>query len=84
MGRPSHHRAHARPHRRHIYDRAAALEDHPEQPRRACIGSDSRTEAEAVVIGGLAHVGAIVASGGTIAAAPIGAAAVGGAGGPRP
>ncbi len=56
----------------HIHDKAAAIEDDPELSRRACIGSDSRTEAKAVVIGGLAYVGAIVASGRTIAAPTIG------------
>jgi len=71
----------------HMYDKVTALEDDPEVPRLAYIGSDSRVEAEALAVGGLAYVGAIaavgavVASGGTIAAALIGAAAMGGAGG---
>ncbi len=43
----------------HIHDKLAALDDDPELARRACIGSDSRSEAEAVVIAGLAYVGAI-------------------------
>jgi outer membrane lipoprotein SlyB len=71
----------------HAYERVAEFEDDPETPRLAYIGSDSRTEAEAGVIGGLAYVGAIaavgaiVASGGTVAAALAAAAAAGGAGG---
>ena len=40
----------------HLHDQAAALEDGPELPRRACIGSESPTEAEAVVIGGLGRI----------------------------
>jgi hypothetical protein len=71
----------------HAYDKVAELEDDPTAPHLAYIGSDSRTEAKSAVIGGLAYVGAlgtvglIVASGGTIAAALIGAAVAGGAGG---
>ncbi len=71
----------------HMYERVAEVEDDPEAPHIAYIGSDSRVEAEAGLIGGLAYVGAvatvgaIVASGGTVAAALLGAAAAGGAGG---
>jgi len=71
----------------HMYEKIAEVEDDPEAPYMAYIGSDSRVEAEAAVIGGLAYVGAvaavgmIVASGGTVAAALSGAAAAGGAGG---
>lgn len=71
----------------HMYERVTEIEDDPEIPRLAYIGSDSRTEAEAGVFGGLAYVGAvaaagaIVASGGTITAALVGASVAGGAGG---
>jgi hypothetical protein len=71
----------------HKYEKVAEIEDDPAVPYLAYIGSDSRTEAKGAVIGGLAYVGAIgavgliVASGGTVAAALIGAAVAGGAGG---
>jgi hypothetical protein len=71
----------------HTYTKVAEIEDDPAVPYLAYIGSDSRTEAKGAVIGGLAYVGAIgtvgliVASGGTVAAALIGAALAGGAGG---
>jgi hypothetical protein len=71
----------------HRYERVTEIEDDPEIPRLAYIGSDSRVEAEAGIFGGLAYVGAvaavgaIVASGGTIGAALVGAAVAGGAGG---
>lgn len=71
----------------HYYERVAEIEDDPDVPRQAYIGTDSRTEAKGVVVGGLFYVGAmaaagaVVASGGTVAAALIGAALAGGAGG---
>ncbi len=71
----------------HAYETVSELEDDPEVPSLAYAGSDSRTEAKAVLTGGLAYIGAvgtagaIVASGGTVAAALIGAAMAGGAGG---
>jgi hypothetical protein len=71
----------------HYFERVDDIEDDPQMPRQAYVGSDSRTEAKGVVVGGLFYVGAIaaagavVASGGTIAAALLGAALAGGAGG---
>ncbi len=71
----------------HRYDKVTELEDDTGVPRIAYIGKDSRIEGEAVAISGLAYIGAvgaagaIVATGGTIAAALLGAAAVGGMGG---
>ena len=70
----------------HAYTKVEALEDDPEVPSVAYSGSDSRPEAEGAVVGGLAYVGAvstvgvIVASGGTVAAALVGAAIAGGIG----
>jgi len=71
----------------HAYERVVELEDDMEVPKLAYAGSDSRTEAQGLVASGLAYVGAIgtvgaiVASGGTLAAALIGAAIAGGTGG---
>lgn len=71
----------------HRYDKVAEIEDETAVPTLAYVGKDSRTEAEAAVISGLAYIGAlgalgaIVATGGTIAVALAGAAAAGGAGG---
>lgn len=71
----------------HRYERVAELEDDPSVPRLAYIDTDSRTEGNASVIGGLAYVGAIaatgmvVASGGTLALAVAAAALAGGGGG---
>jgi hypothetical protein len=71
----------------HYFERVAEIEDDPGVPRQAYVGSDSRTEAKGVVVGGLFYVGAmaaagaVVASGGTVAAALVGAALAGGAGG---
>ena len=70
----------------HIYKKIAELEDDPAVPRTAFLGADSLTETKAFTISGLGYVGAlaavgtIVASGGTLAAAIIGAA-IAGAGG---
>ena len=72
---------------RHSYRRIADLEDDPSVPRIAYIGSDSRTEAKSVAVGGLAYVGAVasagivVASGGTILAALLAVTVAGGLGG---
>jgi hypothetical protein len=71
----------------HVYQKVKDLEDDPKVPRTAYAGRDSMVEARVGVIGGLAYVGAlaavgvIVASGGTVAAAIIGAVAAGGGGG---
>jgi len=71
----------------HRYEKVTEIEDDLLVPRIAYIGKDSRTEGEAAMISGLAYVGAvgtvgaIVASGGTVAAAILGAATVGGLGG---
>ena len=68
----------------HAYEKVSELEDEPNAPHLAYIGSDSRTEAKGVAVGGLAYIGAIgtvgliVASDGTLAAAGIGAAVAGG------
>ena len=70
-----------------MYDDVTDLEDAPEAPVTVYVGCDSRTEAKAVVVGGLVYVGAVgavgavVASGGTLAAAFAAAAIVGGVGG---
>jgi len=66
---------------------AGELEDDERAPRIPYIGTDSRTEAKGVAIGGLAYVGAVaslgavVFSGGTLTAALGAAAALGGVGG---
>jgi len=71
----------------HMYDNVSEVEDDVAMPRHSYAASDSRHEAEAATIGGLAYIGAIggagaiVATGGTIAAALLVAAAAGGAGG---
>jgi hypothetical protein len=71
----------------HRFEKVADLEDDPAVPKRAYVGTDSRTEGEAAIVGGLFYVGAvaavgmIVASGGTAAAALIAGAVVGGGGG---
>jgi hypothetical protein len=71
----------------HRFKKVADLEDDPAVPKRAYVGTDSRTEAEAAIVGGLFYVGAvaaagmIVASGGTVAAALIAGAMAGGGGG---
>jgi hypothetical protein len=71
----------------HRYQRVADLEDDPAVPKQAYVGIDSRTEAEAAIVGGLFYVGAVTAtgmifaSGGTVAAALIAGAAAGGGGG---
>ena len=70
-----------------MYDDVTDLEDEPEAPVTAYIGCDSRTEAKAAVVGGLVYVGAVgavgamVASGGTLAASFAAAAIAGGVGG---
>lgn len=70
----------------HVYTRVKELEDDPDAARAAFVGRDSLTEAKAFAISGLGYVGAVaavgavVASGGTLAAA-IGAAVAAGLGG---
>lgn len=70
-----------------MYDNVADLEDELEAPQTVYVECDSRTEAKAAVVGGLAYVGAmgaigwVAASGGTLAATIGGAAIAGGVGG---
>ncbi|MFQ5984668.1 MAG: hypothetical protein ACE5LL_04035 [Alphaproteobacteria bacterium] len=70
-----------------MYDDAADLDDEPEAPFTAYVDRDSRTEAKAVVGGGLAYLGAVgaagavVVSGGTLEATVGGAAIASGVGG---
>jgi outer membrane lipoprotein SlyB len=71
----------------HRYRMVDEIVDDVTIPRVAYVGTDSRTEGKAAAVTGLAYVGAlgavgaIVASGGTVAAAILGAAAAGGMGG---
>jgi hypothetical protein len=70
-----------------MFERVSDLEDKQGVAFQAFVDSDSRTEGQGVLVGGLFYVGAIaaagmvVASGGAIAALIIGTAAGGGAGG---
>jgi len=71
----------------HRFEKVSELEDEPEVPTQAYIGTDSRTEGKGVLVGVLFYVGAcaaagaVVASGGTAAAALIAGAVAGGGGG---
>jgi hypothetical protein len=71
----------------HKYQKAAELEDDTKVPRTCYVSTESIGDAEGGLIGGLMYVGAmaalgaIVASGGTLAVAIAGAAVAGGAGG---
>ena len=71
----------------HLYEKVSEIEEDPQVPSRAFVGIDSRTEAKAATIGGLAYVGAVASAGlvvatqGTLLAALIWAAVAGGAGG---
>ena len=71
----------------HRFEKVSELEDDPEVPTQAYIGTDSRTEGKGVLVGVLFYVGAcaaagaVVASGGTAAAALIAGAVAGGGGG---
>lgn len=71
----------------HRYDKVAELEDDPDTPRIVYMGKDSRIEGESAAISGLAYIGAvgaagaILATGGAILPAILGAAAAGGMGG---
>jgi len=71
----------------HKYDKVAEVEDSIFVPRAVFVSKDSRVEGETAVISGLAYVGAIgtvgviVASGGTVGLAILGAATAGGLGG---
>jgi len=68
----------------HSFEKVSELEDDPEVPTQAYIGTDSRTEGKGVLVGVLFYVGAcaaagaVVASGGTAAAALIAGAVAGG------
>jgi hypothetical protein len=71
----------------HKYQKVTELEDDATVPRRSYVSTESVGDAEGGLIGGLMYVGAtaaagaIVATGGTLAAAIAGAALAGGAGG---
>jgi hypothetical protein len=71
----------------HKYQKVAELEDSTIAPRCCYVSTESIGDAEGGLIGGLLYVGAvaaagaIVASGGTLAGAILGAALAGGAGG---
>lgn len=71
----------------HAFKRVQELEDAPEVPRAAYVGNHSLAEGRTGIIGGLAYVGAmlgagaVVASGGTLAATIAAAALAGGGGG---
>lgn len=71
----------------HHYDKVEALADDPAVPRAAYVSTEAIGDAQGGLIGGLAYVGAtvatgaIVASGGTLAAAIVAAVVTGGAGG---
>ena len=71
----------------HAYEKVKELEDDLSVPRAAYISTESRGDAEGGLIGGLVYVGAVaaagamVATGGTLAAAIAAAAMMGGAGG---
>jgi hypothetical protein len=71
----------------HVYERVIEFEDKPAVAARAYAGTDSRTEGQAALVGGLMYVGAaaaaglIVASGGTLAVVLAGVAIAGGTGG---
>lgn len=70
----------------HVYRRVSELEDDPDAPRIAFVGSDSLTEGKASAVGALGYVGAVaavgavVASGGALAWAIVAAVAAGGGG----
>jgi len=70
----------------HKYQRAAELEDDPDVPRAAFVSTEALGDAEGSLIGAplyvaaTAAVGAILVSGGTLAAAIAGAVVAGGAG----
>ncbi len=71
----------------HRYDSVTELEDDADVPRTAYVERDSIVEGKTALIGGLAYIGAvvaaapIVASGGSLAVAIIGAALAGGSAG---
>lgn len=71
----------------HAYRKVAELEDDPSVPRAAYVSTEAIGDAEGGLVSGLFYVGAlaatgaIVASGGTLAAAIAGAALAGGTGG---
>ena len=69
------------------YRRITDIADHPQAPHEAFVGTDSRSTGQGAAAAGLAYVGAVaaagavVASGGALAAAIVAAVAAGGAGG---
>lgn len=71
----------------HAYEKVKELEDDSSTPRAAYVSTESRGDAEGGLIGGLLYVGAlaaagaVVATGGTLAAAIAAAAVAGGTGG---
>jgi hypothetical protein len=71
----------------HIYEKINELEDDPDVPRVAYTDRDSLVEGRAALAGGLGYIGAvaaagaIVATGGTLAAIIAGAVIAGGSGG---
>ncbi|WP_020590813.1 hypothetical protein [Kiloniella laminariae] len=71
----------------HRYSSVAELEDDPDVPRTAYVEQDSIVEGKTALIGGLAYIGAVVAaapvvaSGGSLAVAIIGAVLAGGSAG---
>ncbi|MEQ9487414.1 MAG: hypothetical protein RIM72_00290 [Alphaproteobacteria bacterium] len=71
----------------HMYEKVSDLEDDPAAPRTAYVSTESIGDAKGSLIGGLIYVGAmaavgsIVASGGSLGIALIGATALGGTGG---
>jgi hypothetical protein len=71
----------------HLYTKVDVLADDPDVPRAAYVADEDIGDAEGGIIGGLTYVGAtvaagaVVASGGTLLAAVMGAALAGGTGG---
>lgn len=71
----------------HKYKRVETLEDNATVPTECFVSTEARGDAEGALIGGLIYVGAfaalgaVVASGGSLAAAIVGAAVAGGSGG---
>ncbi|MCR9221963.1 MAG: hypothetical protein NXI21_17200 [Alphaproteobacteria bacterium] len=71
----------------HLYGRTAELEDDPKAARTAYVSTESLGDAEGALIGAPLYVaatataGVVLATGGTMAAAILGAALAGGAGG---
>jgi hypothetical protein len=51
----------------HRFEKVSELEDDPEVPTQAYIGTDSRTEGKGVLVGVLFYVGACAAAGAVVA-----------------